>query len=203
MPSIPPEDPSLLAGGSYSGEILLWRIGGRGDPLVGKSVLTDYTHHEPVHQLAWTLDPQARGGGAGAGGGGSGKYVLASVSADGKMLLWNPANKLATPVGGFVLSSALFRAADRDGDGQSCREEVRAAEQAAATAELESGACVSVSSEDPSTFVVGFEAGTSTRLLLSNELRSSTAITREPADCRGPRRRRACCAACRKRSTTS
>ena len=188
-----PEDPSLLAGGSYSGEVLLWRIGGRGDPLVGKSVLTDFTHHEPIHQLAWTLNPQAQarggaGGASGVSGGGKGdkagdKYVLASVGADGKMLMWSPANKLATPVGGFLLSSSLFRAADRDGDGQITREEVLAAQHAAATAELESGASVSFSSEDPTTFVVGLEAGHLYKgSLLANELRSARAITREPAE---------------------
>merc|ERR1719446_56625 len=71
-----PEDPSLLAGGSYNGDVLLWRLSEDSDPLVGKSVLTNYTHHEPVQKLAWTRDPHAAGLG----------YVLVSVSADGKML---------------------------------------------------------------------------------------------------------------------
>ena len=75
----------LLAGGAYNGDILLWRIGlpGRIDPLVGKSVLTNYTHHEPVLQLAWTREPTRGLGGGGIDGG----YVLASVGADGKLRL--------------------------------------------------------------------------------------------------------------------
>ena len=121
-----PSDPSLLAGGSFNGDVLLWRLttarehrpnaessharaarmvlrslsrvepsphtalmvrrslgrgeqgqAGRIDPLVGKSVLTNYTHHEPVQQLAWTRDPHRAlaVGGANADG-----YVLASVT---------------------------------------------------------------------------------------------------------------------------
>ena len=66
-----PEDPSLLAGGAYNGDVFLWRIGEKGgDPLVAKSVLTNYTHHEPVLQMAWTRDPQ-RGNGARCVGGGA------------------------------------------------------------------------------------------------------------------------------------
>ena len=58
-----------------------------------------------------------------------------------------------------------------------------AAQHAAATAELESGASVAFSSEDPTTFVVGLEAGHLYKgSLLANELRSARAITREPAE---------------------
>ena len=172
-----PEDPSLLAGGSFNGDVLLWRIGEKGDPLIGKSVLTNYTHHEPVLQLQWTKAPGGMGGvGKGVGGG----YVLASVSADGKMLMWSASNQLKTPVGGFLISSALFSMTDRDGDGQITREEVMAAQHAAQTADLEGGASLSFSSQDPTTFVVGLEAGKLFKgSLLANELRSGGAICRE------------------------
>ena len=88
-----PADPSLLAGGAYNGDVLLWRIGDKKviDPLVGKSVLTNYTHHEPVLQLCWTRDP-SRALSAPDGG-----YVLASVGADGKLLMWSAQNNLQQP----------------------------------------------------------------------------------------------------------
>ena len=171
-----PEDPALLAGGAFNGDVLLWRIGEKGDPLIGKSVLTNYTHHEPVQQLQWTRDP-TRSGGTGSG------YVLASVSADGKMLLWSDANKLRTPLQGFLLSSSLFNMTDKDGDGQISREEVLAAQHAAQTADLEGGAALSFSSEDPTSFVVGLEAGQLYKgSLLANELRSASAICREHSE---------------------
>ena len=110
-----PEDPSLLAGGAYNGDVFLWRIGEKGgDPLVAKPVLTNYAHHEPVLQMAWTRDPQ-RGSGARCVGGGAARcadsphrrrlrsFVLATVSADGKLLLWNPSKQMAQPSLGFTI----------------------------------------------------------------------------------------------------
>ena len=170
-----PEDPALLAGGAFNGDVLLWRIGEKGDPLIGKSVLNNYTHHEPVQQLQWTKDP-TRGGAGGRG------YVLASVASDGKLLLWSEASfrDTKTPMQGFLLSSALFEAQDKDGDGQITREEVMAAQHAAMTADLEGGTALSFSAEDPTSFVVGFEAGQLYKgSLLANEIRSSDQIRRE------------------------
>ena len=176
-----PEDPSLLAGGSFNGDVLLWRIGEKGDPLLGKSVLTNYTHHEPVQHLQWTRDPRQSAGAKASGVGGG--YVLASVSADGKMLLWSASNQLKTPTGGFLISSALFAATDRDGDGKITQEEVMAAQHAAQTADLEGGATLSFNSEDPTSFVIGLEAGQLYKgSLLANELRSAPAILREHAE---------------------
>ena len=142
-----PEDPSLLAGGSFNGDVLLWRIGMPGDPLSGKSVLTNYTHHEPVQQLAWTRDPQRSGQ--------HGGYVLSSVSADGKMLIWSPGNRLQAPVLGFHLIKP---------DGHGGNKEPKGMVQGAAS--------VSFSVHDPTTFVVGLEAGQLLKgSLLANELR--------------------------------
>ena len=52
-----PTDPSLLAGGAFNGEVLLWNLGVPAEPLVGKSSLSAYSHHEPVPYLRW---PRAR-----------------------------------------------------------------------------------------------------------------------------------------------
>ena len=111
-----PTEPSLLAGGAYNGDVLLWRIGSSKehiDPLVGKSVLTNYTHHEPVLALAWTRDPR-RSLSAAA----DAAFVLASVGADGKLLCWGGASAMHEPRQGFLLSAAFFSMQDKDGDGQ-------------------------------------------------------------------------------------
>jgi len=88
-----PQEPALLAGGSFNGDVLVWDLGADDDKLLCKTVLNAYTHHEPVQQLTWTKLP------------GQG-YVLCSVSADGKMLVWSPANKLREPLLGFRLPPA-------------------------------------------------------------------------------------------------
>ena len=63
-------------------------------PPLARSVLSNYTHHEPVQKLVWIRDT---GRGAATGG-----YMLASVSADGKLLVWTP-DQLSHPALGFQL----------------------------------------------------------------------------------------------------
>jgi len=145
-----PEDPSLLAGGSYNGDVLLWRLSEAGDPLIGKSVLTNYTHHEPVQKLAWTREP------------GHG-YVLASVSADGKMLTWSPAD-MRTPASGHQLIKAT-----------SARQRLAAGK--AGGGMLEGAAAFGFSRVDPTTFVAGLETGTLHKgSLIANEERTVNAV---------------------------
>jgi hypothetical protein len=76
---------------------------------------------EPVLQLSWTRDPQRS-----LTSSADSSFVLVSVGADGKLLMWSPSNSLATPVNGFVLSAAFFSFQDKDGDGQITAEEVLA-----------------------------------------------------------------------------
>ena len=69
---------------------------------------------------------------------------------------------------------------DKDGDGQISQEEVLLAQQAQQNATLEGGAALTFSPEDPTTFIVGLEAGQLFKgSLLANELRSSQQIVRE------------------------
>ena len=71
-----PEDPSLLAGGAFNGDVLVWNLAAAEDKLVGKSTLCNYTHHEPVQRVCWTKDPLRRGHRG---------YLLCSIAADGKV----------------------------------------------------------------------------------------------------------------------
>jgi len=124
--------------------------------------------------LAWTRDPLRTLHNV------ADNYVLASVGADGKLLVWTPANALKQPAQGFLLSAAFFKLQDKDGDGQITQEEVLLAQQAAQTATLEGGAAISFNAEDPTTFVIGLEAGQVFKgSLLANELRSAPAVVRE------------------------
>ena len=73
-----PEDPSLLAGGAFNGDVLVWNLAATEDKLVGKSTLCNYTHHEPVQRVCWTKDPLHRGHRG---------YLLCSIAADGKVCM--------------------------------------------------------------------------------------------------------------------
>lgn len=68
--------------------MLLWRLSEASDPLVGKSVLTNYTHHQPLQKVCWVRVAD--------------DYLIASVATDGKMLLWAPSN-MTRPLSGFRL----------------------------------------------------------------------------------------------------
>jgi len=144
-----PQEPALLAGGSFNGDVLVWDLGADDDKLLCKTVLNAYTHHEPVQQLTWTKLP------------GQG-YVLCSVSADGKMLVWSPANKLREPLLGFRLPPAS---------------------KTAGKAMIEGGASVAFSHEDPTTFVAGLEAGQLMKCsLIANELRTAEVVRMQRSD---------------------
>jgi hypothetical protein len=163
-----PEDPALLAGGAYNGDVLLWRLGEKGDPLVGRSMLTNFTHHEPVQQLQWTRDPQR--------GKASGGYVLVSVAADGKMLVWSPSDGLKAPVGGFHLLSTNGRGGGGGGGGGG-------GQPKEGKGMLEGASGLSFNAEDPTTFVVALEAGQLLKgSLLAHELRTVQSILREHAE---------------------
>lgn len=142
-----PEEPTLLAGGSYNGDLHVWDIGdGSNDdePTVHKSTLSDYTHHEPVLKLAWVR--MMRGG-----------YQLVSAGADGRVLQWRPtdsAHGLRHPTGGFTLVAPTARASAARGAQQHA-----AASAGGARRVVHGVTALSFSSEDPTSFVVGVEAG--------------------------------------------
>lgn len=48
-----PKIPSLIAGGTFTGEIIVWRTIENQDPVFAVSKISDYSHHEPVAQLRW------------------------------------------------------------------------------------------------------------------------------------------------------
>ena len=156
-----PADPALLAGGAFNGDVMVWRLGTSGDPLLGKSVLNTYTHHEPVQKVVWTADPLR--------GQALQSHALASVSADGRLLVWSTANKLAWPTLGFVLAKPAGGGAADGGAGASLL--------------TEGGSALGFSKDDPTSFVVGLEAGQGYKgSLHANEVRTAASILREHAE---------------------
>ncbi|POM75684.1 WD-40 domain containing hypothetical protein, partial [Phytophthora palmivora] len=85
-----PQNPSIVAAGSFNGEVFVWDL----EPVDYKflsSGIGDYFHREPVTKVAWVYDIQTA------------DYNIASVSGDGKILFWRIKDKLAFPVEGYVM----------------------------------------------------------------------------------------------------
>ncbi|XP_014665171.1 PREDICTED: WD repeat-containing protein 34-like, partial [Priapulus caudatus] len=72
-----PTEPTLIAGGYFNGEVVVWNLGLDEDTQLAAS--DENSHREPVTQVQWIIDPKSRV---------IAKYHLVSVSSDGKMLRW-------------------------------------------------------------------------------------------------------------------
>mmetsp|Transcript_78659 Transcript_78659/g.136448 ORF Transcript_78659/g.136448 Transcript_78659/m.136448 type:complete len:565 (-) Transcript_78659:91-1785(-) len=122
-----PTQPAILAGGTYNGELLIWNTAGNDlDPLVASSSIDDYFHREAIQAIEWI--PADLSGGHDA-------YLIATVSGDGKVLIWDAReNDLSYPSRGFMLFGSKKR--------------------------VLGGRTLSFSPLDPWLFVVGCETGT-------------------------------------------
>ena len=143
-----PSKPSLLVGGSFNGEIFLWDISKKDDNLVSSSSMDDYFHREAITQMLWieqqSLLPYSNSLNS--------HFNLISLSTDGKMLFWSMKfdekgddSLLNYPIKGYSLL--------RKKDG---------------FISTVGGLCFSNSIEDKTTFIVGTEAGSLLRAVVSN-----------------------------------
>lgn len=141
-----PVRPSLLMGGSFNGEIFLWDISKKDDNLVASSSMDEYFHREAITQMIWIEQQNALPSNSLKT-----QYNLISLSTDGKMLFWNmkfedkSENLLSFPIKGY----SILR--KKDGFVSNV-----------------GGLCFSNSCEDKNTFIIGTEAGSILRVLVSN-----------------------------------
>ncbi|KAF6328407.1 hypothetical protein mRhiFer1_018302 [Rhinolophus ferrumequinum] len=150
-----PTQPSHIAGGLYSGEVLVWDLSRPEDPLLWRTGLTDDTHTDPVYQVVWL--PERRH---------SHRFQVLSVATDGKVLLWQGvgAGQLQLTRGFALVMQQLPR-------NTKLRKPHRGETEVGATA-------VAFSSFDPSLFVLGTEGGFPLKCSLAAE---EAALTRMPA----------------------
>lgn len=87
-----PEHPSLIAGGSFLGEVVVWDTN-REDTEVARSTIDEAIHRESITSLQWFKDLYT-----------GQSHLLASLSSDGRLNIWSMANKLAAPVQAFRLT---------------------------------------------------------------------------------------------------
>lgn len=74
-----PTNPAVIAGGNFDGAVLLWDLSKEDDMLLATSETGDDSHHEPVSKVIWVPDTTTSK---------KNKFLLMSVSGDGKMLVW-------------------------------------------------------------------------------------------------------------------
>lgn len=80
-----PSNPSILAGGTFNGEIYLWDVF-KNDPVICVSRIDEFYHWEAVTQLLWITHKMY--------GGYQNVHYLISTSTDGKIMVWEESSKL-------------------------------------------------------------------------------------------------------------
>ncbi|XP_019672203.2 cytoplasmic dynein 2 intermediate chain 2 isoform X3 [Felis catus] len=150
-----PTQPSHVAGGLYSGEVLVWDVSHPEDPLLWRTGLTDDTHTDPVYQVLWLPEPRH-----------SHRFQVLSVATDGKVLLWQGggAGQLQLTEGFALVVQQLPR-------NTKLKKPPRGETEVGATA-------VAFSGFDPSLFVLGTEGGFPLKCSLAAE---EAALTRMPS----------------------
>ncbi|XP_029776928.1 WD repeat-containing protein 34, partial [Suricata suricatta] len=150
-----PTQPSHVAGGLYSGEVLVWDVSHPEDPLLWRTGLTDDTHTDPVYQVVWLPEPRHRH-----------RFQVLSVAADGKVLLWR-----AGGAGQLELTEGFALATQQLPRNTKLKKPPRGETEVGATA-------VAFSGFDPSLFVLGTEGGFPLKCSLAAE---EAALTRTPS----------------------
>ncbi|NXY56305.1 WDR34 protein, partial [Callaeas wilsoni] len=135
-----PSQPSLIAGGLFSGELVVWDTSRTEDPVIWRTGMTDDTHTDPVYQVNWLPDTKHRN-----------HSRLLSVATDGKILVWREERdgRLALAEGFAIVAQQIPR---------STRLKKMAWGEAAVGV-----TSLSFSHFDPAVFVVGVEGGYSLR----------------------------------------
>ncbi|NXU50455.1 WDR34 protein, partial [Turnix velox] len=141
-----PSQPSLIAGGLFSGELVVWDTSRTEDPVLWRTGMTDDTHTDPVYQVHWLPDAKHRS-----------HDRLLSASTDGKILVWRQerGGRLVLAEGFTLLAQQVPRSAQL--------KKLTWGEAAVGVTSL------SFSHFDPHVFVVGVEGGYSLKCSLAAE----------------------------------
>ncbi|NXG57244.1 WDR34 protein, partial [Hemiprocne comata] len=159
-----PSQPSLIAGGLFSGELVVWDTSRTEDPVIWRTGMTDDTHTDPVYQVNWLPDTKHRN-----------HSRLLSASTDGRILVWREerAGWLGLAEGFAVVAQQIPRSTRL--------KKLTRGEAAVGVTSL------SFSHFDPRLFVVGVEGGYSLKCSMAAQtlaLRgtSSSVPLRAPAE---------------------
>ncbi|KAM6951625.1 cytoplasmic dynein 2 intermediate chain 2 [Aplochiton taeniatus] len=136
--SFHPSLPSLIAGGLYSGEVVVWDTSRTEDPVMAQTGMSADTHREPVCQVNWvSVSHQRRG-----------ELGVLSAGSGGRVLLWT----MQSDHGRLVLCAGYAL----------IRQQVPYSSSAFSKAQANSSVGITslaMSTQDPDTFLVGSEGG--------------------------------------------
>ncbi|XP_069799181.1 cytoplasmic dynein 2 intermediate chain 2 isoform X2 [Dendropsophus ebraccatus] len=131
-----PSRPSLIAGGLFNGEVLVWDTSRSDDPLIGRTGLSIDSHMDAVYQVYWLQEvPQSH------------RLQVGSVSSDGKILVWQMEKE-----GQLTLHNGFALVTQQMPSNSKMNKHGRGDTSVGVT-------CLSTSHFDPSVFVVGVEGG--------------------------------------------
>ncbi|CAK6976691.1 WD repeat-containing protein 34 [Scomber scombrus] len=158
-----PEQPALIAGGLYSGEVVLWDTSRTQDPVLAQTGLSADSHREPVYQVAW-VPLQKRG-----------EFGVLSASSGGRVLLWT----VDLDQGGFVLNAAYAMLRQQLPHSSSSSFKARGSSTVGVTS-------LALSPWDSDTFLVGSEGGLLLRCSFSSQTPAAVSSEGQSVTLRAP-----------------
>ncbi|XP_051268288.1 WD repeat-containing protein 34 [Dicentrarchus labrax] len=141
-----PQQPALIAGGLYSGEVVVWDTSRTQDSTLVQTGMSADSHREPVYQVAWV--PLQK----------KGEFGVLSASSGGKVLLWT----VDSDQGRLVLSAAYALVRQQVPHSSSISYKARGSSTVGVTS-------LALSPWDPDTFLVGSEGGLLLRCSFSSQ----------------------------------
>ncbi|XP_035524502.1 WD repeat-containing protein 34 [Morone saxatilis] len=141
-----PQQPALIAGGLYSGEVVVWDTSRTQDSTLVQTGMSADSHREPVYQVAWV--PLQK----------KGEFGVLSASSGGRVLLWT----VDSDQGRLALSAAYALVRQQVPHSSSSSFKARGSNTVGVTS-------LALSPWDPDTFLVGSEGGLLLRCSFSSK----------------------------------
>ncbi|KAM9841230.1 cytoplasmic dynein 2 intermediate chain 2 [Aulostomus maculatus] len=158
-----PEQPAFIAGGLYSGEVVVWDTSQTKDPVLAQTGMSVDSHREPVYQVSWVpLDKK-------------GEFGVLSACSGGRVLLWLVDSEQA----GLVLTAAYALMRQQLPHSSSSSFKARGSSTVGVTT-------LALSPWDSDTFLVGSEGGLLLRCSFSSQTPAAVASEGQSVPLRAP-----------------
>ncbi|XP_038589843.1 WD repeat-containing protein 34 [Micropterus salmoides] len=158
-----PNQPALIAGGLYSGEVVIWDTSRTQDPVLVQTGMSVDSHREPVYQVAWV--PMQK----------KGEFGVLSASSGGRVLIWT----VDSDQGRLVLNSAYALVRQQVPHSSSSSFKARGSSTVGVTS-------LALSPWDSDTFLVGSEGGLLLRCSFSSQTPAAATSEGQSVTLRAP-----------------
>uniref|UniRef100_A0A8C2X301 Dynein 2 intermediate chain 2 n=1 Tax=Cyclopterus lumpus TaxID=8103 RepID=A0A8C2X301_CYCLU len=158
-----PNQPALIAGGLFSGEVVVWDTSRTQDPVLVQTGMSADSHREPVYQVAWV--PLQK----------KGEFGVLSACSGGRVLLWT----VDSDLGRLVLNAAYALVQQQVPHSSTTSFKARGSSTVGVTA-------LALSPWDPDTFLVGSEGGLLLRCSFSSQTPAAAPSEGHNATLRAP-----------------